>query len=263
MRIAKKRDEGISVFICVVPDELWLNCRPMSKVIRGTGFRPSRSEVYQRRHGQASLFEQYEPEQYDLSVDFRRQLKARAMEHRVPIQIIRESTLALSEEQGGGRKLTPLSSRAWNLGTTLYYKAGGKPWRLASAREGVCYVGIVFRKADLDEANRTACCAAQMFLDSGDGIVFLGEFGPWYSPKYRDFHLSPSAARNLLAGVLKTYRELGGQNLREIFLHSRSSISAEEFSGTPLRVLAGWSWRGCAFVWTEAFGFLGKDLVPS
>jgi phage terminase large subunit GpA-like protein len=25
---------------------------------------------------------------------------------------------------------------------------------------------------------RTAACAAQMFLDTGDGIVFRGEFGP-------------------------------------------------------------------------------------
>src|SRR5262249_36110420 len=66
---------------------------------------------------------------------------------------------------------------------------------------------------------------------SGDGVVFLGEFGPWYSPKTEQFHLSREAARNLLAGVLKTYRELEGKPLKEVFLHARSTISREEFAG--------------------------------
>src|SRR4029077_2362868 len=76
-----------------------------------------------------------------------------------------------------------------------------------------------------------ACCAAQMFLDSGDGIVFLGEYGPWYSAESKQFHLTPNAAENLLRGVLKTYAELEGKPLREVFLHCRSSISNEEFEG--------------------------------
>jgi hypothetical protein len=70
-----------------------------------------------------------------------------------------------------------------------------------------------------------------MFLDTGDGVVFRGEYGPWYSPERRDFHLSKDSAKSLLEGVLKAYRDQGGKNLREIFLHSRSSISEEEFQG--------------------------------
>ena len=70
-----------------------------------------------------------------------------------------------------------------------------------------------------------------MFLDSGDGIVFLGEYGPWYSPEERLFHLSKNAAKKLLNGVLETYHQLEGKKLTEIFLHSRSSINNEEFAG--------------------------------
>jgi hypothetical protein len=73
-----------------------------------------------------------------------------------------------------------------------------------------------------------------MFLDSGDGIVFLGDFGPWYSPNDEEFHLSKEAARNLLAGVLATYNSVktsADPPIHEIFLHSRSSISDEEFQG--------------------------------
>jgi len=174
------------------------------------------------------MFGDFDPEQYRLSRDFRRQLKARSMEYGIPLQIIRESTLRPNNENPRGqRPLTALSDRMWNIGTAMYYKCGGKPWRLVTARDGVCYIGIAFRRAD----DRTACCAAQMFLDTGDGVVFLGEYGPWYSPGRKQFHLSKSAAHSLLQGVLKTYEELEGKRLTEVFLHSRSSISDEEFEG--------------------------------
>jgi hypothetical protein len=70
-----------------------------------------------------------------------------------------------------------------------------------------------------------------MFLDDGDGVVFVGENGPWYAPKTRQFHLTPKAAEALLAGVLQTYQDLHGKPLTEVFLHSRSGIEAAEFAG--------------------------------
>jgi hypothetical protein len=66
---------------------------------------------------------------------------------------------------------------------------------------------------------------------SRDGVVFLGDYGPWYSPEHNQYHLSRDAAAKLLAGTLKTYEELEGKPLKEIFLHSRSAISTEEFEG--------------------------------
>jgi hypothetical protein len=70
-----------------------------------------------------------------------------------------------------------------------------------------------------------------MFLDSGDGIVFLGDEGPWFSPEDRQFHLGKEAAEKLLTGILETYHELEGKQLKELFLHSRSLIDKEEFEG--------------------------------
>jgi hypothetical protein len=228
----KKMDESIDVAICVVPDEIWKNCRPQSHIHDALGSGISRKEKQMRRSGQTNLFEEYNIEQYKLSPDFRRQLKARGMDQEVPIQIIQESTLKIGDEFGfGERRLTPMSDRKWNLGTAFYYKGGGKPWKLASAREGVCYIGIAFRHTDKDANGRTACCAAQMFLNSGDGIVFLGEYGPWYSPRTKQFHLSDEKAYSLLNGILETYRNLGGKELTEIFLHCRSEINNEEFAG--------------------------------
>jgi len=230
LEMTQKLDTSVSVAVCVVPDEVWLNCRPESRVANPTDAGISREEKKSRRHGQGSLFEEIPLEQYHLSPNFRRQLKARSMKWKIPLQIIRESTLRLSDEhKPGQRRLTPLPDRMWNLATGLYYKAGGKPWRLGTARDGVCYIGLAFRRAE--EGGKTACCAAQMFLNTGDGVVFLGEYGPWYSEEKKECHLSETAAHNLLAGVLETYRSLGGKPLTEVFLHSHSVISAEEFKG--------------------------------
>ena len=226
-----KLDENIGVAICVVPDEIWKNCRPESKIDDPIQ-RASSKTIKSRKLGQMELFQDFDPEQYQLFPDFRRQFKARAMQYGIPLQILRESTLRLKDHNVfGERTLTPLSDRMWNISTTLYYKCGGKPWRLDTARDGVCYIGIAFRRAVTREKGETACCAAQMFLDSGDGIVFLGEYGPWYSSEKKRFHLSESAAYKLLDDVLSTYNSLEGKTLREVFLHSRSDINDEEFSG--------------------------------
>lgn len=156
------------------------------------------------------------------------------MEERIepPIQILLESTLndiapSITSETPDK---TPLSDRAWNICTTLFYKAGGKPWRLGTARDGVCYVGVVFRKTDISQGSQTACCAAQMFLDDGDGVVIRGDTGPWFS-KDKGFHLTKEAAKELLSTVLSTYSDLGGKPLKEVFLHYRAFIGAKEYEG--------------------------------
>jgi hypothetical protein len=226
-----ERDERVDVVICVVPDVVYQNCRSQSVVKDGLGPRVNLTIRKQRRF-QTDLFDSYNTEEYESSVDFRRQLKARVMRFGIPVQIILESTLRLGNSERGERQLTPLSDRAWNVSTAIYYKAGGKPWRLTSARDGVCYVGLAFRKTGESVSEEsTACCAAQMFLDTGDGVIFRGEYGPWYSAERHEFHLSRQSARTLLAGVLKTYEASGGKALKEIFLHSRSTIDDDEFSG--------------------------------
>jgi hypothetical protein len=230
IRLTEKKDEQFNVLVCVVPDAVKRACRPKSYVAHGTGYAVSSHEQQRRASGQTDFFDPYDPEIYRYSEDFRRQLKARSMQYKVPVQIIKESTI--TRRLPGEKLLTsPPSDVAWNLLTTIYYKAGGKPWRLAAARPGVCYIGIAFRRTDPTSNSRSACCAAQMFLDSGDGIVFLGDSGLWYSPEHKQFHLSPEAATKLLRGVLESYRQLEGQPLTEIFLHCRSGILGDEFTG--------------------------------
>lgn len=240
----ERLDQKPALAVCIVPDEVYDNCRPQSSVLEPSDNRRTRDEqralnaaLRDRRGRQADLIgfrdlgvDTEHLEQYGLSPDFRRQLKARIMTQDVPLQIVRESTMLITDQVRLGLPGTnPLSDRLWNFGTGVYYKCGQKPWLIRSPRDGVCYVGIAYRRAD--GRSRTACCAAQMFLDSGDGLIFVGEFGPWYSEEKHEFHLTPEKAQELLAGTLETYYGQGGKPLREIFLHSRSGIEREEFEG--------------------------------
>lgn len=249
-RIAKL-DARPSLAVCVVPDEVYENCRPNSSVAFAERSDAARTRVEvnflkkaidDRESGQSRLFDEADPsvvatlEQLDdfeeargLSSDFRRQIKARMMGYELPVQIIRESTLRITSQVRNGEPGTnPLSDRLWNFSTAVYYKCGAKPWKTPWAREGVCYVGLAYK---LTEDGRNACCAAQMFLDSGDGVVFVGEFGPWYSAERGEFHLPPDKAEALLRGTIETYQQEDGRPLTEIFLHARSGIDLEEYGG--------------------------------
>ncbi len=213
-------------FVLVVPDFVFTNCRAVSRFPGGHGHRISKREQ-RLRAMMLDFFETYEPKQYSWSLDFRYQIKARAMGLEIPVQIIRESTLRLAAagRRVGWRQLTPLSDRAWNLSTALYNKSGGKPWKLSGAREGVCHLGVSFK--DTDTAN-TVCSFAQMFWDDGDGLIVLGDEGNWNSRRKGEYHLNKESAGRLLSNALKFTH---GKNLREIFLHSRSSMNEEELEG--------------------------------
>lgn len=240
-----KLDARPGLVICVVPDDVYLNCRPNSNIREPSDARKTKAEWKtlgrlraEEAVGQDDLFggdpsldklKENLPA-YGLATDFRRQLKARMMAEELPVQIVREATLRITEQVRQGQKGTnPLADRLWNFATALYYKCGHKPWKTPWAREGVCYIGLAFKKAD--SSAPSAVCAAQMFLDSGDGIVFVGDAKPWYSEKTKEFHLSPADAEKLLHGALQTYEKLDGRPLREIFLHARSGVDANEFEG--------------------------------
>lgn len=238
----QRLDNRPALVVMVVPDEVYDNCRPQSSVADKSDEPRSGEErkylnTVLKDHGrgqmrmfddEALLAEDTDLEKFGMSPDFRRQIKARVMRYDMPIQIIKESTLTVSDKVRKGEPGdNPLSDRLWNFATGLYYKSGRKPWKTPWARDGVCYVGLAYKKDDKDSSS--ACCAAQLFLDSGDGIVFVGDFGPWYSAKSEEFHLRPDAAERMLKGTIAAYQEQDGRPLKEVFLHSRSGINPQEY----------------------------------
>lgn len=234
-------ESGIDLWVAVVPEEVHKYCRPQSKVEAN---QKQRSDVLMNRAAATRLLkspglfdeDNTSAEIYLYDLDFHNQLKARLLEHKAAVQVIRETTLTPDEfiRDNGmpGRGLQDPATLAWNLATTCFFKAGGKPWQLSASRPGVCYVGIVFKK-DLSSAEPgNACCGAQMFLDSGDGVVFRGAVGPWLTSTKNDFHLSKDKAKALMSMVVDAYRKShDGQNPKELFIHGKTRFSIEEWEG--------------------------------
>jgi len=169
--------------------------------------------------------------------DFHNQLKARLLLHDAPLQILQETTIAPHEflKSNGMplRRVDSASTIAWNVCSTAYYKASGRPWKLAKIRDGVCYLGLVFKLDERSGDPLNACCAAQMFLDSGDGVVFKGAVGPWYSGKRGQFHLKKDGAKKVALMAIESYRKRHpkGKAPKELFIHGRIRLNDEEWEG--------------------------------
>jgi hypothetical protein len=237
----RKEDISVDIWFLIIPDEVYKYCRPMSEVEEENRIHAEfKMSAKAGRRGlfQRFIFEQQESvaEQYQYDINFHNQLKARVLGERCPTQIIKESTLAHWEYRNKFgepvRKLDQQQSAiAWNISSVTFYKTGGRPWKVGTIREGVCYIGLVFKKDERFSDKNTACCAAQMFLDSGDGVVFKGAVGPWYEPESRQFHLSRNAARELVEVAIKSYADKRGEPPRELFLHGKVRFDNEEWKG--------------------------------
>ena len=110
-------------------------------------------------------------------------------------------------------------------------KAGARPWKLADIRPGVCYLGIVFKQDDASPNKGWASCGAQMFLDSGDGLVFKGTGGPWYSASTQSYHLNEEAARELVETAVREYAIRVGKPPDELFIHGKARFDEAEWRG--------------------------------
>lgn len=174
-------------------------------------------------------------EVYRFTSNFHHQLKAQLLAKEVALQLVLESTLhdeaVVENAPRTKRGRQDPATIAWNFSTTLYFKADARPWQLADVRPGVCYVGIVFKADETPGATGEACCAAQMFLNSGDGLVFRGALGPWYSDKSRQYHLSEAAARSLMESVVKGYALKHGRPPQQLFIHGRQRFNEDEWRG--------------------------------
>ncbi len=241
MEVSRDEDVGVDIWFVVIPDEVYEYGRPLSmpdpdqRIISEDSL--SKSFVRMLRTN-APLFEEdhIRAEPYNYEVHFRNQIKARFLRSPVPVQVVRESTLArydfLDARGKPRRQLDAESAVAWNLSSSTFYKVGGRPWKLSAVRPGVCYVGLAFKVHDREIGGAgNACCAAQMFLDSGDGVVFKGAVGPWYNPQKGAFHLSKVAARELMKMAVSSYEERTGVPPDQVFVHGKVRFDDLEWEG--------------------------------
>lgn len=237
---SRGNDPRLNIWFVLVPKEISDECRTKKGI--GKDFSRETLDFFASREaGQGSLFSEEEmfgdeiSNYFDTSSDFHHLLKARANQELLdaPIQIIVEPKLEFRDIETRQIYSNDMKAfLAWSLSTTLYYKLGKKPWKLASIRPGVCYIGLVFKKFQGTKQSQMACSAAQLFLDHGDGTVFRGNNGLWLSEKAYEYHLGEDEAQKLLSLALQDYFDNNQQAYpKELFIHGRAIFSDKEWTG--------------------------------
>jgi hypothetical protein len=157
--------------------------------------------------------------------NFHHALKAHAMKHGLPTQLVWEPRL-----RGQGLTQDP-ASMAWNLFTAIYYKAGNIPWQLQNVPPNTCFVGISFyRESPHADANMQTSLA-QVFSGAGEGLVLKGQKA--IIDKKRDLraHLDELGSRQLLEQALSLYEQHHHVKPSRVVLHKSSRYWPEELSG--------------------------------
>lgn len=234
-----ENEQQPKMWFIIIPNKVYSLCRPHSIVPKKGSIRVGFADDYSKRV--PGMFEDEQTgrwrKAYDYENHFHNQLKIKLLNQRIITQIIREDTIAFEDKINvTPKKLKTyqeqVSAITWNLANSIYYKAGGLPWKLAKVRKNVCYIGITFKRDETQQDSRIACCAAQMFLDSGDGLVFRGRVGPYYNPETCEYHLTKEKAFELLSKVLASFVKGNDENYPEkIFIHGKTYFADEEWEG--------------------------------
>ena len=237
----REEDLKVDLWYVVIPEELWKMCRPNSSVISKS---EATENVIHLSHNKAidllvepDMFSEVNEaaEKHLYHNHFHNQLKAKLLDCQAVIQIIRETTIApqdfLNKAGKPLRRVQDAATIAWNLATTTYYKSGAKPWTLADIRDGVCYIGLVFKKTNNPMKQYEACCGAQMFLHTGEGMVFKGSIGEWASDKVGEYHLSEEKAAEIIEQCVETYKKKHGSYPTEVFIHGKTNFDRREITG--------------------------------
>ena len=171
-------------------------------------------------------------------LNFHHLLKARCMgvQRACPIQIVLPATYDPTKRRiGRSRRLAlkPLqdeATRAWNLHTALYYKAGGTPWRLKDdpSKLQTCFVGVgFFRTLDRE---RMFTAMAQVFNERGKGVVVRG--GPaMISQEDKQPHLDAGGAYDVMMLALHKFEEEHFTRPARVVVHKTSIHSQAEIDG--------------------------------
>ena len=167
------------------------------------------------------------------------------MEFGIPVQVLRESTARgfLSYGVPTVKRTQEPATVAWNLSTALYYKANGKPWRLAKLDQDTCYVGISFFRNLLSPLGNVHTSMAQVFTHSGEGFVLRGS-DVVVDEDNREPHMTKNQITKLVEDALNRYKARARREPRIITIHKSTQFSSEEREGIG-----------------DAIGSLEKNLV--
>ena len=164
-------------------------------------------------------------------LDFHDALKIVSINQRVPIQLISPPTFGGKMPPnlfGFKRKaVQDEATRAWNLFTAIYYKAGYIPYRIpeTNSTERSCYVGVSFYEQPM--LNEVGASITQIFDNRGDGIVLRGEKASFDKHDRRPY-LDAESARIVIKSALEAYEDVHGHRPARVVVHKSSSFRKVE-----------------------------------
>jgi len=250
-----EEDNPPHVIICGIPHDIEEYCGISDRTRGAKTPKPTELEkeiekfkqMNQKFLDQWGIGVETEKEKKVKGYDFRNALKGKVMGLRypVPIQLLRESTVdrIINYDPSKRKRIQDPASFAWNLSTGLYYKANGKPWRLAKLRQDTCYVGISFYQDKLSFNKDIQTSMAQVFTHNGEGLVLRGT-EVYMDEKNKEYHLSEKQANDLLASALDMYKKKAGRTPSRVVVHKSTLFTKPERDG-----------------FSKAIGGLKKDFV--
>jgi len=234
-------DNPPNVILCCIPKNIEEYCG-ISEKTRGAKrpkFTPIEKKIENMKKQNQSFLTDWgvnlKPEKKKhKGYDLRNALKGKLMSLRptAPIQLLKESTIdaILNYDSSSKKTRQDPASFAWNLSTALFYKANGKPWRLAKLTQGTCYVGISFYRDKLSYSKDMQTSMAQIFTADGQGLVLRGS-DVYIDEKTKEPHLSEQQAKDLLSQSIKRYTEKSGSTPSRVVIHKSTNYTSAEKKG--------------------------------
>ena len=159
---------------------------------------------------------------------FYRAIKARTMmyDEAVPIQILRRDTIDRPDDKGQS-----YATRAWNIATSIYYKARGIPWRPTDLPRNVCFVGISFHHMKKRSGHLVYASVAQAYSTDVQPFASRARISSMISGATGSLISTTSQAKNLLDDVLFQYGERAGVMPDRVVIHKTTTYQPEEIAG--------------------------------
>ncbi|NHI83436.1 MAG: hypothetical protein EAX81_03955 [Candidatus Thorarchaeota archaeon] len=227
-------DNRPDVILCIVPDAIDDYCGISKKTRWAKRPRYTKEEkdfAKAKEEGQTTLvdFDFAEP---DLrSFDLHDAIKGAVMDYGIPVQLLieRNGRAILDYPRRADLVQNP-ATFSWNFSTAMYYKANGKPWRLAKLEQDTCYVGIAFYSRRDDPLGNLKASMAQVFTHSGDGFVLQGAKVE-VDKKSKEVHLQKDSAFDLLNRAIETYTLKSRTKPARVVIHKLSRFNSDERQG--------------------------------
>lgn len=159
---------------------------------------------------------------------FYRALKARAQNHLnpVPLQVLRRDTVERGEDKGHSN-----ATRAWNIGSALYYKSGGLPWRPAELPENICFVGVSFHHLKRRAGSLVYASVAQAFSTDVEPFTLKGATIDHNQREDKQPYLNEMQSCALMRDVLDHYEARAGILPSRVVVHKTTMYHADEEKG--------------------------------